>query len=215
MSNLPQNQKIYHIVHKDRLSAIIQDGCLVSDALIRQRASSLPVIGLDNIKNRRLNELKLNSYPNLFVGQCVPFYFCPRSIMLYMIDQRNSQLTYQDGQENIVHLQADLEQVIDWANVNNIRWAFTDSNAGSYHFNDYNQINEFHNINWMAVNAQYWSKPEIKAGKQAEFLIEQQFPIRLIKSIGVCSQTIYDEVAQIMQNLGYQTNLEIRPDWYY
>ncbi|WLF84569.1 DUF4433 domain-containing protein [Moraxella sp. ZY210820] len=212
---IPSNSKIYHIVHKDRLSAIIQDGCLFSDALIRQRANNFPVIGLDKIKDRRLDELKLTSYPDLFVGQCVPFYFCPRSIMLYMINQRNSQLTYQGGQENIIHLQADLRQVIDWANSNNIRWAFTDSNAGSYHFNDYNQINEFHNINWTAVNTQHWSAPEIKAGKQAEFLIEQQFPICLIEKIGVHSQTVFNEVSQTIQSLGYQTNLEICENWYY
>ncbi|MBE0347362.1 DarT ssDNA thymidine ADP-ribosyltransferase family protein [Pseudoalteromonas peptidolytica] len=44
-------------------------------------------IGVQNtIKQRCLTELTLSSYPDLFVGQCVPFYFCPRSIMLYVID---------------------------------------------------------------------------------------------------------------------------------
>lgn len=130
-----------------------------------------------------------------------------------MIYQQNPNLTYQDGQENIIHLQADVRQVISWANSNNIRWAFTDSNAGSYYFNDYNQVNEFNNINWTAVNATDWQN--CKEGKQAEFLIERQFPISLIESISVYSQIIYDEVRQIMHNLGYQTNLEIRPNWYY
>ena len=43
---------------------------------------------MNSIKQRRLNST-LNSYPNLRVGDCVPFYFCPRSIMLYLIHQAN------------------------------------------------------------------------------------------------------------------------------
>jgi hypothetical protein len=41
-------------------------------------------IGMDSIKQRRLTK-SLNSHPDLRVGDCVPFYFCPRSVMLYNI----------------------------------------------------------------------------------------------------------------------------------
>jgi len=49
------------------------------------------------------------SYPDLYVGDYVPFYFCPRSIMLFIIHQANHpELDYRGGQVPIVHLQADL-----------------------------------------------------------------------------------------------------------
>lgn len=211
---IPRNQKIYHIVHKDRLSSIIQDGYLLSDRLIRQKQYQLPTIGLDNIKNRRLNELKLDSYPDLFVGDCVPFYFCPRSVMLYLIYQKNSALTYQDGQENIIHLQADLSQVIEWAKSQNIRFAFTTSNAGSYYFNDYCKIDDLDKINWDAVVSTQWSNPEIKEGKQAEFLIEKQFPFELFESIGIYSDKISQEVKQILSNR-INMNVNVCRNWYY
>ncbi|MBE7527723.1 MAG: DUF4433 domain-containing protein [Burkholderiales bacterium] len=35
--------------------------------------------GVAQIKQRRLTSC-LNSYPDLRVGDCVPFYFCPRSV---------------------------------------------------------------------------------------------------------------------------------------
>ena len=76
--------KIYHIVHVNRLSSILADGYLFSDAIISQRINNGPMIGLSSIKQRRLHKA-LNSYPDLHVGDCVPFYFCPRSIMLYLI----------------------------------------------------------------------------------------------------------------------------------
>jgi hypothetical protein len=133
----PAAPKIYHIVHMDRLSSIIADGNLWCDAEIARRQAANPgtTIGLNSIKQRRLNELKLASHPGLYVGQCVPFYFCPCSVMLYVISQANHpELAYHGGQGPIVHLEADLYQSVAWANQNGRRWAFTLSNAGSRYF---------------------------------------------------------------------------------
>ena len=85
--NVPNAPKIYHIVHVDRLESIIADGFLWSDGEVQRRAPPGTTIGMSAIKERRLNELFLASHPLLTVGHCVPFYFCPRSIMLYLIHQ--------------------------------------------------------------------------------------------------------------------------------
>jgi hypothetical protein len=82
MSLPPERPKIYHIVHVNRLASILGDGYLWSDAEISSRDPRGTVIGISQIKRRRLTELTLHSRPGLFVGHCVPFYFCPRSIML-------------------------------------------------------------------------------------------------------------------------------------
>ena len=64
-----------------------------------QRKPPGTAIGMNSIKQRRLNST-LNSYPNLRIGDCVPFYFCPRSIMLYLIHQANHpELRYRGGQD--------------------------------------------------------------------------------------------------------------------
>jgi hypothetical protein len=63
---------------------------------------------MSSIKWRRLEELTLkNSHPDLLVGECVPFYFCPRSVMFYLIHMRSHELPYKGGQGPIVHLEAD------------------------------------------------------------------------------------------------------------
>ena len=77
---------------------------------------------MEDIKRRRLTELRLNSHPDLFVGDCVPFYFCPRSVMLYVISRANHpQLSYRGGQGSIVHLQADLRSTVAWAGKKGLR----------------------------------------------------------------------------------------------
>jgi hypothetical protein len=216
---VPAQPKIYHIVHSDRLASIIADGFLWSDAAMVQRQGVGTTIGMSNIKARRLNELSLSCHPNLRVGQCTPFYFCSRSVMLYLIYRRNEELTYKGGQEPIVHLEADLHATIAWAQQNNRRWAFTLSNAGAYYFEDRSATAHLSDINWDAVQARQWSgngvSRSVKEGKQAEFLIEQAFPWQLVERIGVFSQGYVQPVSQAMQGAAHRPGIEIRRDWYY
>lgn len=106
---IPAKPKIYHIVHVDRLSSIIADYYLYCDVEISRRGNlNGTTIGMNGIKERRLQRT-LTSYPNIRVGDCVPFYFCSRSIMLYLISRKNNpDLSYCEGQEPIIHLEADL-----------------------------------------------------------------------------------------------------------
>lgn len=152
--SVPTRPKLYHIVHVDRLPSIIASAGLWCDAEVLRRQSPGTTIGMSQIKQRRLHELTLASHPNLRVGDCVPFYFCPRSIMLFLIHRANDpELAYRDGQRPIIHLEADLYTVTDWADAHDRRWAFTLSNAGSYYFEDRCQLSQLGEIDWPAVQA--------------------------------------------------------------
>jgi len=211
---VPNNPKIYHIVHVDRLPSIIADGCLWCDAETVRRQVPGTVIGMNQIKERRLNVLTLASYPDLHVGDCVPFYFCARSVMLYLIHQGNhAELTYRGGQGPIVHLEADLRQTVQWANEHNQRWAFTLSNAGSYYFENRCDLAKLGEIDWNAVQATDWR--QCKEGKQAEFLIEHQFPWGLVSRVGVLSSAVYSQVARALREATHKPVVELKPDWYY
>lgn len=115
MKNIPDKPKIYHILHVDKLVSVLNDQFLWSDSeMVNCSSNKGTVIGMNKIKQRRLNELKLTCYPDLTVGSCVPFYFCPRSIMLYIIHKANHpELSYKGGQEPIIHLEADLYKAAD------------------------------------------------------------------------------------------------------
>ena len=217
---VPERPKIYHIVHVDRLQSIITDACLLCDAEITRRTPTGTSIGMNSIKDRRLHKLTLTSYPQLHVGDCVPFYFCPRSIMLYLIAQRNHpELAYRGGQGPIIHLEAALRASVTWAQTCRRKWAFTLSNAGSYFFEDRCRLDQLHEINWKAVQANKWSgngvDTSIKEGKQAEFLMEHRFPWQLIDRIGVYSRPVYQQVINALPNNGHRPRVELRPEWYY
>ncbi|MGQ0510473.1 MAG: type II toxin-antitoxin system toxin DNA ADP-ribosyl transferase DarT [Betaproteobacteria bacterium] len=211
---VPAQPKIYHIVHVNRLPSIVADESLWSDFEAARRASPGTTIGMTSIKQRRLTELTLSSHPGLHVGQCVPFYFCPRSVMLYLMYQGNHpELTYRGGQGPIVHLEANLRAVVAWANQNRRRWAFTLSNAGSRFFEDRSDLARLNEVDWNAVEARDWR--QCKEGKQAEFLVETSFPWHLVERIGVYSRAIHQQAANALPANGHRPPVDVLPNWYY
>lgn len=210
---VPVQPKIFHICHVDRLAPIVAAGGLLSDAAVVQAAAPGTVIGMNHIKQRRLQELRLNSHPGLYVGQCVPFYFCPRSVMLFLIHRQNADLAYKGGQGPIIHLEADLHATVAWANAQPRRWAFTLSNAGSCYFEDRADLARLGDVDWDAVAARNWSA--CREAKQAEFLLEHSFPWHLVERIGVLSQQIATQVAQSLPVGGHRPPVQILPAWYY
>ena len=209
----PAEPKIYHIVHVDRLASIVADGVLWSDAALQRHARPGTTIGMSTIKQRRLtNPVKCR--PGLNVGDCVPFYFCPRSVMLYLIYRANHpELDYRGGQGPIVHLEADLHEAANWAERHERRWAFTLSNAGSRYFQDRCDLAQLGEIDWDAVQARTWQGRT--DGKQAEFLVERSFPWTLVRRVGVCSVEAYNGATEAMRSADHRPAVTIQPEWYY
>lgn len=215
---IPNNPAIYHIVNVDRLASIAADGFIWSDAEVQNRALPGTTIGMSKIKERRLQQ-PLSSHHGLHVGQCTPFYFCPRSVMLYLIHRGSDELDYKGGQQPIVHLVADLHETVAWAQANGRRWAFTSSNAGSFYFNDWCDLTQLDQVPWDAVANNGWGyngvSRSIKEGKQSEFLVEQCFPWHLVRRIGVINQTAAQQVGSALFHAAHKPTLEVQRGWYY
>ena len=206
--------KIYHIVHLDKLCSIIQSGGLFCDEIISRQCQIGTTIGMSHIKERRQRNA-IPSYPDLMVGQCVPFYFCPRSVMLFLIHKGSCELSYQGGQALIVHLVADMKEAVNWAEDKKKRWVFTTSNAGAFYFDSYHDLSQLEMVDWKAVNATDWRN--CKEGKQAEFLVEDSFPWELIEEIGVYSAIQQKKVSSMLATLApaHCPAVSVRTNWYY
>ena len=224
--SLPDRPKLYHIVHRDRLPSIDAIGHLLSDAAMARRRSTGTTIGIPEIKERR-RKLPLKSRPGLRVGACVPFYFSPRSVMLWVIHHpaRYPDMVYRDGQEPIVHLQVDLGDAIDWAESRELRWAFTTSNAGAFGFRDYSDRPSLVMIDWEVVMDPEWYEEYRRKGeealkgataaKQAEFLVEQRFPWSLVERIGVFSEEVREQVLRVLVDASHVPDVEVQRAWYH
>jgi hypothetical protein len=89
-------------------------------------------------------------------------------------------LPYRLGQDEILHLEADLRES---------------------------------EIDWNAVEATDWR--QCKEGKQAEFLIERQFPWQLVSRIGVKNAVIQQRVTNLLSGVSNRPSVEVLANWYY
>jgi hypothetical protein len=216
MIAVPTHPKIYHITHIDNLSAIAFSGKLISDATRVKKDIACTQIGLATLKHRRLEKIEVTVHPKTKVGEYVPFYFCPRSVMLYFIHMGNhTDLPYQGGQQNIIHLQADLREVVQRADAKPHPWAFSNGNASAYVSRYFNRLEDLTEIDWAAVETKDFREPQIKAKKQAEFLTFDAFPWNLIRKIGTINSTVATEVDRILTGCPHRPTIEIKRDWYY
>ena len=210
---VPKNPQIVHIMHVDRLTSVVKEGHLWCDAVVAERSFPGTTIGISDIKQRRML-CSLTSHPTLTVGECVPFYFWPRSVMLFLLARGNHPaLAYRGGQVPIVHLVADLRKTVRWAEKSDLRWAFTLSNAGAGYFEDRCTLDDLGDIDWDAVQATNWR--EVKEHKQAEFLVERRFAWQLVSRIGVMNEAMRWQVVDALAGSEHQPRVQVKRDWYY
>jgi hypothetical protein len=216
VSSQPERPKIYHITHVRNLAPIATEGGLVSDRTMSARGGPSKGIGISVIKARWIHELAIDCHPGIKVGDCVPFYFCPRSVMLYVIYRGNhEELAYRDGQDPIVHLQADMHAVVGWARERGVRWAFSLSNAGSYIAEFRASLDDLGDLSWTSIEARDFRDPSIKEGKQAEFLLHERFPFELVERIGVRTEATRALAVRALAGARHRPVVEVLPEWYY
>ena len=207
--------KIYHITHISNVVGIVNQGLILSDAKMLSSGARHTSIGMSSIKKRRLN-LPVRCNPPTTVGQYVPFYFCARSIMLYVLHMGNHpDMSFHDGQGSIVHLQSDLNKTIRWAKVQGKPWAFSDTNAGAGYANFYNSLNSLSCLDFDAIFKTDFSGPRTKEGKQAEFLFLDAFPWLLVEHIGVINAAMVRNVGNALTASEHKPTVSVEPEWYF
>jgi hypothetical protein len=200
----------------DTFRRIVGDGKLVCDAEVVRRGGTAVTIGMSRIKERRLKELEVTCHPGTLVGDYVPFYFCPRSIMLFVIYKGNSpDLAYRGGQGPIVHLEADLHEVVEWARARKRKWAFSLSNAGAYYTQFRSALSQLDELDWAAIAATDFRSRSVAESKQAEFLVHRSFPFGLVERIGVLSRSIEAQVEDCLSGMEDTPSIERLPSWYF
>ncbi len=206
--------RIYHITHINNLPSILHSGGLIANSRLRQEQINYLDIAYGDIQGRRAR----TSVPCGAGGvlhDYVPFYFAPRSPMLCAI--HNGKVKgYEQGQEPVVHLVSTAETV----SAADLSFAFTDGHAVMAYADFYNELGYLDEvIDWELMKSKYWfdtpDDPNRKCRRQAEFLVHQFCPWRLITEIGVINTTIQAQVQRILQNVNDQPPLKVYSNWYY
>jgi hypothetical protein len=163
---------IYHITPKDNLRGIIAREGLVAQNQIQGQTIDYCNIAHGNIQDRRA-QTRVPCGPGGDLHDYVPFYFAPRSPMLYAIHMGNVQ-DCTASQSDIIYLVTSAQRIES----EGLPFVFTDGH-GTMALSDYfNDLNELDEVDWRIMKAKYWADtnddPDRKRRRQAEFLIYQK-----------------------------------------
>ena len=199
---------LYHITDIENLPGILNAGGLLSDATVG--AVNTTVIGYANIKNRRMHEIRVPCCENRFVGQFVPFYFCPRSPMLYSVNKGNTGREV-GGQRTIVHLVTSVAHAVAL----NKPWAFSNGNAGAYHADFFGDLSELDQLDWEIIKSPEWSGDLRRHKKASEFLVADMFDWTAIRVIGCYNDDVAARVNKLLASQPNPADVIVRRGWYY
>ncbi|HVV74167.1 MAG TPA: DUF4433 domain-containing protein, partial [Verrucomicrobiae bacterium] len=170
-------------------------------------------IAHQHIKDRRAKK-GVPVTPRGFVSNYVPFYFAPRSPMLYTIHHGNVA-PYDGGQTKVLHLVSSVKRVL----ADGYPYCFTDGHAEmgpTLFYNDWKMHKD--KVPWSVMTSNWWNdtadQPDRKRQRQAEFLVRDTFPWGAIESIGVYDESVRQEVLKIVAGTN-APSVTVQRAWYY
>lgn len=170
-------------------------------------------IAYEGIQQRRA-ETEVPIHPFGTLHDYVPFYFAPRSPMLYAIHKRKLE-GYTGSQQDIIYLITKV-QIIE---TNHIPYIFTDGHAIMALSEFYNQSSDLDKIDRQIMKGTYWNDTEQdgdrKRRRQAEFLVKDFLPLHLLKGIAVKNTETETNVKKILERYGNILPVRVKYEWYY
>jgi hypothetical protein len=202
---------IFHITHVRNLPSIVACSELRAIALLGQAT-------FINLAHARIQQQRARTKVPCGQGgslhDYVPFYFGPRSPMLYAIF-KNQVEGYLEGQDPIVHLVSSAEAV----NQAQLDFLFTDGHAVMAVTEFFEDLSQLANVDLPLMQARLWrdteSDPDRKRRRQAEFLVHRRFPLTLVERIVVRTKATRLAVEKVLRGAIHKPTVEMRSNWYY
>ncbi len=204
---------IYHITHLRNLGSILEEGGLWCDGIADDRGLADIDIAHAHIKARR-QRTKVPAGPGGCLADYVPFYFAPRSPMLYAI-HTGAVAGYSGGQASVLHLVTSAEAVAQ----RGLDYVFTDGHAVMALSDFFDDLRDLDAIDWQIMRERFWADtdedPDRKRRRQAEFLVREFLPWDLITDIAVLERDIADQVQQLLSGHDHRPEVRVHRRWYY
>lgn len=202
----------YRIVNINNLSLLLQNGMVNKH---HQQASN-KYINIGNpeiIDVRSTTPVRIANYG--MIGDYVPFYFTPKSLMLYNIitGYRHPLVPKRDAGEILV-VRCLISELATLP-----QWFFTDgqgNNSLTKHFNNLDLLDE---IDWKCIQESNFKNdaddPDRVRKYQAEFLVHGQIPLANIESLNVYNHQAAEIVSDILQQHNINLAVNIQPLYFF
>ncbi|HKV28848.1 MAG TPA: DUF4433 domain-containing protein [Candidatus Acidoferrales bacterium] len=221
---IPRPLRIFHITAICNLASIAQAKKLHANTVLQKKKMQPGNIAYQGAQGKRAAKMVARP-PGGVIHDYVPFYFAPRSPMLLTINKGNvPDCPYR--QQDIV----DFVTIVETLIANALPYVFYDCNATLDIATCYNDVKDMDKIDWdlflenpqMDGYCKYWhnvvNKPRYvrrQETRQAEFLVHQSVPLKLMTMVGAYNKAKADEVSQIFDEAGIRLQVEAKPEWYF
>jgi hypothetical protein len=202
--------RILHFTHGRNLPAIFTAGELQAHSA----AGTIADIADASIKARRTT-IGVGCGPGGVVGDYVPFYFAPRSPMLFRLEREHGEGNG-DGQRPLVYAVADSDLVV----AAGLQCVFSDGNAahGLTQFSaELTQMGA--TVDWPLMGAVVWANTPEDGDRvrrrQAEFLVHGAVPLDLVEELAVFDESVRLRVEELLAQTGRALPVVVRRDWYF
>jgi hypothetical protein len=201
---------IYHITHWENLPRILANDGLLSYAALKQRSIQYHDIANEDIQDKRAQK-RVPCGPGGTLHDYVPFYFAPRSPMLYCAYRGGTR--YPEGQAPVIHLVSSAQVVYG----RYLPAVFTNGHAIMELSDYFTDLPDLEQIDWNVMASRWWNDtqehPGRKRRRQAEFLVYHHFPWALVSEIGVLNSRIAAQVETILGDTAHRPRVVVRADW--
>lgn len=206
--SLPKNALLYHITHINNLESIIKLGSLWSHAQIKKHTIHYKDVANQDIQSRR-EYTKIPVNIGGYLHNYVPFYFAPRSPMLYALKMQSIP------QDDIVYFMTNTKSIQQHL----LHYVFTDAHAIRRLTNFYTDLENLSEIDWDVMQASVWTDtnddPNRKARRQAEFLVHNEVPLSACLGFAVYSFQTKQKVEKMLENTNLVLPVAIRRQFYF
>jgi hypothetical protein len=221
----PQPTRLFHITAIANLPAILAAGALLS-----KNGGAAAGINYQNIAHAGAQGARavraVPDPPGGLVHDFVPFYFAPRSPMLYAIDGgRVHGCAWR--QADIVHFEATVQTVV----ASGKSFVFYDRNATLAFSTPHTDLADLDTaVAWDLLTeapqldgfCRYWqsSSSNVKYAdrmerRQAEFLVKESVSLAFVTRLAVIDATCQAQVQQLLNQAGSALRVDVMPSWYF
>ncbi|MCI3225841.1 DUF4433 domain-containing protein [Streptomyces sp. NP-1717] len=207
-------RQLFHFTHVRHLPDILTEKQLVSDSVMQARGGVLMECGDREVKAER-RARSVTVPPHGSPADYVPFYFAPRSPMLYVIS-RGGVPTYTDGQDPLVYLVTSVDAVIGSGRPH----VFSDGNCANeitQHFTDLSMMPSV--VDWEIMGARYWANTvddgDRMRRRMAELLVHEHLPVIALHEIATYDLAHSRHVRRLLSEVGAELPVTVRREWYY
>jgi hypothetical protein len=209
----PFPTEILHFTHISHLSTILKRG-LLSDTEAQGAGLIETEVGNQDIKAKRRCRV-VPAPPGGMVADYAPFYYAPRSPMMYVI-WRGGVSTYTGGCDQLVYLMTTVDRLTELR----VPLVFTDRNAVlelAEFTTELTRLDDL--VDWPLMRAKMWNnteaQPDRKERRMAECLAHRRVPPEALTRVVAKTPACALQARSMFATVDLQVPVDVAPDWYF